>query len=285
MKRILILGVSGTLGHIMFKTLFSDDRYDVWGTIRSPDVTRHFNPAMVAKTQIGIDALNLDRITQIMADLKPDVVINCIGLVKQHNLSTDPLYVLPINAMLPHRLAHICALVGSRLLHFSTDCVFSGKRGDYVESDPQDATDLYGQSKFIGEVNYEHAITLRTSFIGHELETSYELLEWFLRQEGSVRGFTGAIYTGLPTVVLARIVRDIVLPRSDLSGLYHIASTPISKFDLLKIVAKVYQKKIEIVPDNGISINRSLNASKFRKLTGYVAKPWPSLIEEMYEYR
>jgi dTDP-4-dehydrorhamnose reductase len=187
--------------------------------------------------------------------------------------------------MLPHRLAQICALAGARLIHFSTDCVFSGARGNYIETDPLDATDLYGQSKYIGEVAYPHTLTLRTSFIGHELETSNELIEWFLMQEGPIKGFTGAIYTGLPTVTLAGLVRDVDLPRPDLSGIYHVASAPISKYDLLSLVAKVYRKTIDIVPDDKVRIDRSLNGTKFKEATGYVAPPWPSLIEAMHEYR
>lgn len=282
MTRVMVLGASGTLGHMMFRVLSEESGHDVWGTVRSPAVTQHFTPAIAAKTRVGIDVQNLDMISRVIAELKPDVVVNCIGLVKQLAFANDPLLVLPVNAMLPHRLAHMCALSGARLVHFSTDCVFNGSRGNYAETDPMDATDLYGQSKYIGEVTYPHAITLRTSFIGHELETSYELIEWFLKQGGQIKGFTGAIYTGLPTVVLARIVRDLVLPRDDLSGIYHIASTPISKYDLLSLVAKEYGKEIEIVPDDSLRIDRSLNGTKFEKATGYVAQPWPSLIEAMH---
>ena len=285
MTRVLVLGASGTIGHMMFKVLCADSGYDDWATVRSPALTQHFAPAISSKIRAGIDARNLDVISRVVAELKPDVVINCIGLVKQLAFANDPLLVLPVNSMLPHRLAHMCALAGARLVHFSTDCVFNGGRGSYVEADPLDATDLYGQSKFIGEVTYPHTVTLRTSFIGHELETSYELIEWFLQQEGRIKGFTGAIYTGLPTVVLARLVRDLVLPRSDLSGIYHVASMPISKYDLLSLVAKVYGKTIEIVPDGSVRIDRSLNGTKFKEATGYAAPPWPSLIEAMHEYR
>jgi len=265
--------------------LSADSGCDVWGTVRSPELARHFAPSVAAKIRTGIDASNLDMISRVVADLKPDVIINCIGLIKQLAFANDPLQVLPVNAMLPHRLAQICALAGARLIHFSTDCVFSGARGNYIETDPLDATDLYGQSKYIGEVAYPHTLTLRTSFIGHELETSNELIEWFLMQEGPIKGFTGAIYTGLPTVTLAGLVRDVVLPRPDLSGIYHVASAPISKYDLLSLVAKAYGKTIEILPDDKVRIDRSLNGTKFKEATGYVAPPWPSLIEAMHDYR
>lgn len=283
--RILILGANGTIGHTLIRVLSEDPSLDVWGAIRSPTAARHFSSVIAEKIRSGIDANNIDGITRIMSDLKPDVVINCIGLVKQLDDANDPLVVLPINAMLPHRLAQICALVGARLIHFSTDCVFSGNRGNYVETDPMDATDLYGQSKFIGEVVGQHTLTIRTSFIGHELESSHELVEWFLKQEGQIRGFTGAMYTGLSTVVLSQVVRDIVLPRTDLSGLYHVASAPISKFDLLTLVAKVYGKSIDIEPDDRVQVDRSLNGTRFREETGYVAPPWPLMIEAMHDYR
>jgi dTDP-4-dehydrorhamnose reductase len=285
LTRILILGANGTIGHTLIRVLSEDPSLDVWGAIRSPAAARHFSTAIAEKLRSGIDANNIDGIMRIMSDFKPDVVINCIGLVKQLDDANDPLVVLPINAMLPHRLAQICALAGARLIHFSTDCVFSGNRGNYVETDPMDATDLYGQSKFIGEVVAQHTLTIRTSFIGHELESSHELIEWFLKQEGQIRGFTGAMYTGLSTVVLSQMVRDIVLPRTDLSGLYHVASAPISKFDLLTLVAKIYGKSIDIEPDDRVQVDRSLNGTRFREETGYVAPPWPLMIEAMHDYR
>lgn len=285
MTRVVVLGASGTIGHTMLKVLSEDSDIEAWGTVRSDALMRHFAPSVAKRIRSGIDAENTDVIARVLAEIRPDVVINCIGLVKQLAFANDPLLVLPVNAMLPHRLAHMCALGGARLIHFSTDCVFNGKGGMYVESDPLDATDLYGQSKFIGEVAYPHTLTLRTSFIGHELETSHELIEWFLKQDGEIRGFTGAVYSGLPTVVLSRLVRDVVLPRPELSGLYHVASAPISKYDLLKLVAKVYGKMIDIIPDDGVRIDRSLDATKFRQATGYVAPQWPELIEAMHDYR
>jgi dTDP-4-dehydrorhamnose reductase len=170
------------------------------------------------------------------------------------------------------------------LIHVSTDCVFSGSRGNYRESDTSDATDLYGKSKFIGEVSYPHTITLRTSIIGHELTGNHSLIGWFLAQSGPVKGYTKAIFSGLPTVELARVVRDHVLPNRDLSGLYHVAAEPIDKFDLLNIVAKAYGKDIAIEPDDRVSIDRSLNAERFRAATGYVAPAWPDLIARMRDF-
>ena len=147
---------------------------------------------------------------------------------------------IPINSLLPHRLARLCELSGARLVHISTDCIFAGDKGGYLETDPSDAIDLYGRSKFLGEVSYRNSVTLRTSIIGHELQSSHGLINWFLAQDKQCKGFSQAIFSGLPTVVLAGIIRDVVIPNEDLFGVYHVASQPISKYNLLKLVADVY---------------------------------------------
>jgi len=283
--KILVLGVSGMLGNVMFRVLSENAEIEVFGTARSSSVQRYFAPEMSKKIIAGVDVENQDALAHVFAKVKPQVVINCIGLIKQLAVADDPLQALPINAMLPHRLARLCELGGARLIHVSTDCVFSGTKGDYRESDPADATDLYGRSKHLGEVIYPHAITLRTSIIGHELSSSHALLGWFLAQEGQVKGYTKAIFSGLPTVELARVVREVVLPRPELSGLYHVASAPIAKYDLLKLIADVYGKKIEIIPDDALVIDRSLNAERFKDATGYVAPPWPELVKRMFEFK
>ncbi|MCX7144299.1 MAG: SDR family oxidoreductase, partial [Proteobacteria bacterium] len=197
----------------------------------------------------------------------------------------DPLQVIPINTLLPHRLAALCQATAARLVHISTDCVFSGEKGDYLEADFPDAYDLYGRTKLLGEVDYPHAITLRTSMIGHELAGSRSLIGWFLAQQGSVKGYTEVIFSGLPTVELSRVVRDFVLPRPDLRGVYHVAAKPISKYELLRLVAEIYRKTIKIVPDDQVISDRSLNAHRFCDSTGYVAPTWPELIRGMYEFK
>jgi dTDP-4-dehydrorhamnose reductase len=206
-------------------------------------------------------------------------------LIKQLSEANDPLQAIPINSLLPHRLARLCNIVGARLVHVSTDCVFSGSKGGYLEADVSDAMDLYGRTKYLGEVDYPHAITLRTSIIGHELNSANGLIGWFLAQEGTVKGFTTAIFSGLPTVELAHVIRDFVLPRADLSGLYHVASQPISKYNLLKLVAETYRKNIDIVPDEKLTIDRSLNADRFSAASGYSAPAWHELVKKMYEFK
>jgi dTDP-4-dehydrorhamnose reductase len=179
-------------------------------------------------------------------------------------------------------LDRLCALAGARLVHVSTDCVFAGTRGHYREDDIADASDLYGRSKLLGEVvNSQHAITLRTSTIGHELNSQYGLLEWFLAQSEDCRGFARAFFSGLPTVELARVVRDIILERPDLHGLYHVGAASISKFDLLTLIAQIYGKKIRIMKDDAFVIDRSLNSQRFTAATGYQAASWPEFVAQM----
>ncbi len=283
--RVLVLGASGMLGNAMFRVLSQGAGLEVFGTARSGSVRRFFASEAGQRIIAGVDVENQDSLARVFAELKPQVVVNCIGLIKQLADADDPLQALPINAMLPHRLARLCQLGGARLVHVSTDCVFTGTKGNYRESDLSDATDLYGKSKFLGEVAYPGTITLRTSIIGHELSSAHGLVGWFLAQEGRAKGYTRAIFSGLPTVELARVVRDVVLPRTDLSGLYHVASSPIAKYDLLKLVAQVYGKAIEIVPDDAVLIDRSLNADRFKEASGYVAPPWPELVKAMFEFQ
>ena len=283
--KVLVLGVSGMLGNVMFRTFFQKSIFQVFGTARSGSVRKHFVQDARSKIISGVDVENQDAMARLFSEIRPQVVVNCIGLVKQLSNADDPLQALPINSMLPHRLARYSELIGARLVHISTDCVFSGSKGKYRESDTSDATDLYGKSKNLGEVDYPHTITLRTSIIGHELSSAHGLIGWFLAQNSRVKGYTNAIFSGLPTVELSRVVRDVVLPNPDLSGLYHVASTPISKFDLLKLVSTAYGKSIEILPDDKVVVDRSLNADRFNAATGYTAPPWPELVQLMFTHK
>jgi dTDP-4-dehydrorhamnose reductase len=212
------------------------------------------------------------------------VVINCVGLVKQLAEADDPLAAIPINSLLPHRLARLCGAAGARLVHMSTDCIFSGAKGMYTEADMPDAKDLYGRSKYLGEVDYPNAITLRTSIIGHELNSGHSLVGWFLAQQGSVKGFRRAIFSGLPTVELARVIRDHVIPHPEMYGVYHVSADPINKFDLLTLISNVYGKKINIAKDEKFIIDRSLDSTRFRNATGYQPQPWPELVRWMCEF-
>ncbi|MGR2707032.1 NAD(P)-dependent oxidoreductase [Pseudomonas sp. IB20] len=284
--KILVLGVTGMLGSAVFKYISNHTSHSVFGTMRGKSGADYFEEKHKGCFYSDVDVLDYESLVTVFENTRPDVVINCVGLIKQLAQAKDPLSTLPLNSMLPHRLSKLCQLTNARLIHISTDCVFTGSKGMYLESDTSDAVDLYGKSKFIGEVNDQpHAITLRTSIIGHELASSASLVDWFLSQEGSVKGFTNAIFSGVPTVELARIIVECVLPNPELFGLYHVSAEPIDKFTLLTEVAKVYQKNIHIIPDDQLAIDRSLDSTRFREAVGYNPPSWPDLIQFMRAQR
>ena len=282
--RVLVLGASGMLGNAVLRLFTQSPGYEAIGSARSSGVLRLLPDGLRDSVLCGVDVESFDSLTRLFVNARPDVVINCIGLVKQLAEADDPLSAIPINALLPHRLARLCDVAGARLVHMSTDCVFSGAKGMYTEADMSDAKDLYGRSKYLGEVDYPHAITVRTSIIGHELSGAHSLVGWFLAQQGSVKGFRRAIFSGLPTVGLARVIRDHVLPHPELRGLYHVSAEPINKFDLLALIARAYGKTIAITPDDKLVIDRSLDSSRFREATSYQPEPWPELVRRMHEF-
>jgi len=273
------------IGNAMFRVVGEKAAWEVFGTARSNHFGRFFPPALAARLITGIDVENRDVLTRLFGDVNPDLVINCIGLTKHHAQAHDPLLATPINTLLPHRLADMCRVSGARFIHVSTDCVFSGAKGNYVEGDAADATDVYGKTKFLGEVNAPNAVTLRTSTIGHELQSTYGLLEWFLSQKDRCKGYGRAIFSGLPSVAFAQVVRDVVIPKPELTGIFHVGAEPINKYDLLTLIARTYGKSIEIDRDESFVMDRSMNVQRFRDATGYVAPGWPELITLMHNYR
>ncbi|PKN76283.1 MAG: NAD(P)-dependent oxidoreductase [Deltaproteobacteria bacterium HGW-Deltaproteobacteria-10] len=283
-KRILILGGTGMLGHLLLRYLSEHPEYDVFATARSlSGMEKHFPNDLLARFRTdSVDASYFESIIRTFASVQPDIVINCIGLIKQLPLADDPLTAITVNALLPHRISLISHTAGTRVIHISTDCVFDGVKGMYTENDRSNAEDLYGRTKFLGEVAYPHCVTLRTSIIGHELKGGYGLIEWFLAQKQNVHGFRKAIYSGFPTIELARIICDYVLPNPDLSGVYHVSSESISKYDLLRLVAAQYGKAIEIEPYDDFVQDRSLDSTVFRERTGYRPPPWEKLVEMMH---
>lgn len=282
-KRVLVLGASGMLGSTLFRAFFRDPEFETFGSIREASAMRHFAPELHRALIPNVYLEGETGLLSAFSVARPDVVINCIGIIKQLPNANDHLESLAINSSLPHRLARYCDATRARLVHFSTDCVFSGKKGLYVEDDFPDAYDLYGRTKYLGEISYENSITLRTSIIGHELNRSNSLIDWFLSQSEEVKGFTKAVFSGLPTVEVARVVKEYVIPNPNLSGLYHLSVDPINKFDLLNLVAQAYGKNIKILPDNKLVIDRSLNSDRFRVATGFKPRPWPDLINDMHE--
>jgi dTDP-4-dehydrorhamnose reductase len=283
--KVLVFGASGMIGSAMFRVLSEKKEWQVWGTSRSADAKCFFKADQRDKMLAGVDVEKQEALVRVFARVQPDVVINCIGMTKHHKEAEDPQLALPLNALLPHRMADLCAVAGARLIHVSTDCVFAGTKGNYAEADAPDAVDVYGKAKHLGEVDYPHAITLRTSTIGHELQSAYGLLEWFLAQQGSCKGFNRAVFSGLPNTEFARVVRDLVISRPDLHGLYHVGAEPIGKYELLKLIAKAYGKQIEIVRDDEFLIDRSLNSARFNQVTGYKPAAWPALIQAMHASR
>lgn len=284
MRKVLILGGSGMLGHTLFRYLSEDSRLDVFATVRSLKALSEWLPAeQMKKVYRDVDVLHFDTLVAVFAEVKPDLVVNCIGIIKQVPAAQDPLATITANALLPHRIALLCGAAGARMIHVSTDCVFDGEKGSYTESDFSNATDLYGRTKYLGEVVYPHCVTLRTSIIGHELKGKHGLVEWFLNQEGKVRGFRNVIFSGFPTLELSRIICDYVIPDQEMTGLYHVSSNPISKYELLQHINVQYGKKIEIDPVDRFQVDRSLDSSRFRTRTGYNPPPWTELVRGMHQ--
>jgi len=283
--RVVVLGASGMLGHTVLRLLSEDKNIDLLGTVRSANSISTLPSTIQQKCLVLENIENDEALEQFFSRNKPSVIINCVGLVKQLDLANEPVSALTINSLLPNRLAIICKKFGARLIHISTDCVFSGSKGNYLEEDFPDANDLYGRSKLLGEVVSSNSITLRTSIIGHELHSSHGLVGWFLKQRGEIKGYSRAIFSGLPTCELARIIGDYVLIKPELSGLYHLSSSPISKYELLKLIKKAYKRDIKIKADEKLVIDRSLNSSKFQQDFSYRPRPWLELISNMHEFK
>lgn len=280
-KKILILGGSGMLGHKLYYKL--KENYEVKVTIRGSykDIA-HFGLFHPEDVREDVDANYFDSIIRALASIKPDVIINCIGLVKQIPISGDPLSAISINTLLPHRLSLIAASSKIRMIHISTDCVFSGKKGNYIESDISDAEDLYGRTKYLGEVNYgPHTLTIRTSIVGLEYRTTNGLISWFLSQKKPIEGYKKAIFSGFTTIELAKVFSDYIIPNESLFGIYHLSTNPISKYDLLHLVKDEYKKEIDITPNEKYACDRSLDSSRFKKATGYVSPDWKTLISNL----
>lgn len=278
--RILILGGDGMLGHQLLKYLAS--RYEIRVTLRQDlAVYASFGLFHQDNAYASVDVRSVDRLTEVVADFRPQVVINAVGIVKQRPTSLESVPSLEINSLLPHRLAVLCKAVGARLVHLSTDCVFSGSKGNYQESDVSDAEDLYGKSKFLGEVHDSHCLTLRTSIIGRELTRKSGLLEWFLDQKTQVKGFRNVIFSGFTTLEMARIIERVLLHYPQACGVYQVSSEPITKYALLLLFREKMGHNVEIVPDDVIRCDRSLDSTRFRREFNYSPPSWEEMIEEM----
>lgn len=280
--KILIVGGAGMLGHTLWEVWA--DRFDTYVTLRSSfDAYARFNLFDRSHTIDGVDVQNFDAMVRALEAVRPDVVVNCVGIVKQHWAASDPLSSITVNSLFPHRLAHLCRAAGARLIHISTDCVFSGRKGNYAESDIPDAEDLYGRSKLLGEPSYDGCLTLRTSLIGRELQSCHGLLEWLLAQRGRrVRGYTRAIFSGFTTRSLAHVIARIITEQPEMHGIWHVASKPVSKFELLSLIKNIYHLNVEIEADDTVVYDRSLDASRFRQRMRFVPQEWPVMIQQMW---
>jgi dTDP-4-dehydrorhamnose reductase len=279
--RILILGGDGMLGHRLLRDFAS--RHEVRATLRQDQETYARHGLFTGENSFfGVDVSDIARLLGVVSRFRPDAIVNCVGIVKQRDEAKAALPSIEINALLPHRFALLARAVGARLVHFSTDCVFSGRRGNYAESDPSDADDLYGRSKYLGEVGGEGCLTLRTSIIGLELTRKAGLIEWFLAQRGkAISGYRGAIYTGFTTAEMARIVERMLSAYPKAGGVYHVSSDPISKYDLLSRLNVACGLGVRIAPDEHFACDRSLDSSRFRRQFDYSPPAWDAMLAEL----
>ncbi|HEX9961405.1 MAG TPA: SDR family oxidoreductase [Pyrinomonadaceae bacterium] len=279
--KILIFGGTGMLGHKLVQQW--RDKFEVYSTVRS-DFSRYENVGLSHKDKVicRVEVDDIESVRNAVKISQPDVIVNCVGIIKQLPTSKNVIRTLTVNSIFPHRLAEIANESKARLITISTDCVFNGKKGNYKEEDVSDAEDVYGKSKNLGEINSENCLTIRTSIIGRELETAHSLVEWFLSNRGGkVRGFTNAIYSGFPTVVLAEIIAGLIVGHKNLSGLYHVSSEPIDKYRLLCLIRDAFNADIEVEPFDDFRIDRSLDSTKFREATGFVPESWEAMIKKM----
>lgn len=278
--KILILGGDGMLGHRLYLTLRKT--HDTRCTLRGSDKrSRAFFEANPGHNYFGVELGSLNGVEEIVGEFRPDVVVNCIGIVKQRSAAKDITQSLLINSLLPHRLALLCKIASARLIHISTDCVFDGNNGNYTEADSSDAEDIYGKTKFLGEVHEPHCLTLRTSIIGLELKNKSSLVEWFLAQTGSVNGFQNAVFSGFTTNELSRVIENLIINHPTANGLWHLSAEIIDKYRLLELLKASFKKDIEIIPDKTLVIDRSLNSDRFRNEFQYSPPAWETMIEQM----
>jgi dTDP-4-dehydrorhamnose reductase len=283
--RVLVLGGEGMLGHKVFEVL--SRRFDTLATFLSPNGPWREFPQYAgvpeARLLAGVDALRFDTVAAAFERARPDAVVNCVGIIKQLKEASDPVLTITLNSLLPHRLAALCVEHGARLVHMSTDCVFSGRKGAaYSEDDLPDPDDLYGRSKLLGEVDRPGCLTIRTSIFGRDFLKQDALLEWFLSNRGrTVKGYRNAVYSGFPTQVLARIIGDLLIDQPGLDGLAQIASAPITKYALLVLLKDAMALDIEIEPFDDEPCDRSLSAARFVAATGYHIPSWDEMVAEL----
>jgi dTDP-4-dehydrorhamnose reductase len=281
--KILVLGASGMIGHRMWATL--SQNHEVFGTLRRTELGPLAQIPGIPKdlALFGVDAYAMPTVEKALDIVRPQVVLNCIGIVKQLKDSQNYLKSLTLNTLFPHQLAMTCAARDVRMIQFSSDCVFDGLKGQYIENDFPNATDLYGRSKALGEVGHlKNVLTMRTSSIGREVFPHGGLLEWFLSNQGkAITGYSKAIYSGFPTHRLAKIISDHLLPKPELHGILHIASLPVDKLTLLLMIKEHFNLKIDIGENNTVLVERSLNCDLFQKAAHYKPLAWKDMLTDL----
>ena len=283
--KILIFGITGMLGSCIYKYFSIQGNYKVIGVSRDASKNNFFKQNSHATIMHFNELEDFEQLENFLEKVKPDIILNCIGVIKQKIKSYSPYKTLFLNSYFPHLLDKLASNLSFKLIHFSTDCVFDGISGSYTESDIPLPKDYYGMTKLLGEVNRSDSLTLRTSFIGHELNSSFQLLNWFLSSKGSIKGYSKAIYTGMPTIQIAQILEKYVIPNRSLRGLYHLSSSPITKHDLLQLFLNTYNYQISILEDDKVVVDRSLNSTSFKSKTGFDCPPWNEMIKKMYEFQ
>lgn len=279
--RILIFSGNGMLGHQCLKVL--SQRHEVKVTLmREPAFYQSYGFFTADNSFYNVDVRNQGLISEVLSEYMPDVVINAAGIIKQNSRVKDTISCIEINALFPHRLSELCADIGARLITMSTDCVFDGAKGNYAESDLCDATDVYGRTKLLGELESPHCVTIRSSIIGLELARCKSLIEWYLSQTGTINGFTKAIYTGLTTLEMARLFEKIITEYKALYGLWHVASQPISKYELLsRLTDKLNRRDLVIEKNDSFARDMSLNGQRFEQETGYKTPSWDTMLTDL----
>lgn len=269
------------LGHKVYQTL--KERCDVYATFRRFNDRLQKTAIFEAKQVVdGVDAWDMPSVARAVSETRATWVVNCIGIIRQLDEARDPKTSIYVNALFPHLLSQACKSAGTRLIHVSTDCVFTGKKGDYVEDDPSDAEDLYGKTKYLGEIDYPHALTLRTSIVGRDLFSDLSLVDWFLGQSGkTAKGYTNAIYTGLSTSAVSREIWRVISEHPELHGLYHVSSSKITKFAFLTLVNRFFKVGVTLEPFDGIRCDRSLVSHRYGRAAGFIAPDWETMVREM----
>jgi dTDP-4-dehydrorhamnose reductase len=283
--KILILGLSGMLGHKLFSYLQKQNTYDLYATTTTNFEIEYPSFKIINKKNIFFSKVqNIDYFERIFLKINPDIVINCIAILRESFFDLKPVKFIEINTIYPHKISQLSKKLDFRFIHFSTDILYSDNNKLSCENDEIALSGPYAASKFLGEVKNNNSLTIRTSIIGHQLNNNTSLLEWFLNYEGkTVNGYSNVIYSGLPTTEISKIIHKYIIPNVDLKGIMNISSKPISKLELLYKIKKYYNKKVNINSDESIISNRSLNSNLFNKKTGYLVPDWDMMVKEMYE--